>query len=268
MIGEIAARLSGGYMSGWTYPYASGVEVTRGAILAALGRRWSPGPDRNWTSAERAFISIPGTVLSIHGLDQARNTEYVKDIFLRIAEGSRVCFPENNVGKCGNIISAAPSRNDAVLAAESAARSVLIRLAAPHAETDAFLASPADQPFPPCAYTLGPELCGLLEALPDPCSAPETPLIEIFPFPEFIQSGLRDYAGRTPIESLEAIRIITGLSLPIIEKKPIWFPEPIRSIVLGRRFWEALIRGGYQGAVYLIDTILKNLSEGGGQNSV
>ncbi|MFP4011158.1 MAG: ATP-grasp domain-containing protein, partial [Spirochaetaceae bacterium] len=26
MVGEVAARLSGGYMSGWTYPYSSGVE--------------------------------------------------------------------------------------------------------------------------------------------------------------------------------------------------------------------------------------------------
>ena len=38
MIGEIAARLSGGYMSGWTYPYSSGVEPTRAAVLLAMGK--------------------------------------------------------------------------------------------------------------------------------------------------------------------------------------------------------------------------------------
>ncbi|TFG65038.1 MAG: ATP-grasp domain-containing protein, partial [Spirochaetales bacterium] len=32
VIGEIAARLSGGYMSGWTYPYASGVPLTEAAL--------------------------------------------------------------------------------------------------------------------------------------------------------------------------------------------------------------------------------------------
>ena len=37
MIGEIAARLSGGYMSGWTYPYSSGFEVTEAAIEIAMG---------------------------------------------------------------------------------------------------------------------------------------------------------------------------------------------------------------------------------------
>jgi biotin carboxylase len=258
MIGEIAARLSGGYMSGWTYPYASGVEVTRGAILAALGRRWSPGPDRNWTSAERAFISIPGTVLSIHGLDQARTTKHVKNLFLRIADGSPVRFPENNVGKSGNINSAAPSREAAVEAAESAARSVWIRLAAPDAETDAFLApsSPA-APFPPGAYTLNPELRSRLDALPDPPfpASPDPTHLAILPFPDFTESPLRDYAGRTPQESLDAIRIITALPLPILEKGQ-------SDMILGRRFWEALVRGGYQGAVYLIDTMLKNYAKG------
>ncbi|MDR1128707.1 MAG: ATP-grasp domain-containing protein, partial [Treponema sp.] len=111
MIGEIAARLSGGYMSGWTYPYASGVEVTRGAIQAAIGRKPDRlGAIRSWTCAERAFISIPGKVRSIHGLRDAKTAPYVKDLFLRAEEGGRVSFPENNVSKCGNVIASAPDR--------------------------------------------------------------------------------------------------------------------------------------------------------------
>jgi biotin carboxylase len=146
MIGEIAARLSGGYMSGWTYPYASGVEVTRGAIQAAIGQK----PDclaarRSWTCAERAFISIPGKVRSIRGLRYSKAAPYVKDIFLRAGEGVRVTFPENNVTKCGNVLAAAPDRESAMAAADSAAAAVLIRLEAPDAETAAFLAS-GDRP--------------------------------------------------------------------------------------------------------------------------
>jgi biotin carboxylase len=37
VVGEIAARLSGGYMSGWTFPYASGIDVTRSALRIAVG---------------------------------------------------------------------------------------------------------------------------------------------------------------------------------------------------------------------------------------
>jgi biotin carboxylase len=140
MIGEIAARLSGGYMSGWTYPYASGVQPIRAAILAALGRKPAGlEPLKNWTSEERAFISIPGTVMSISGLEAARNQPQVRELFRRIGEGSKLSFPENNVSKCGNLISSAPERAVAVEAAESAARSVLIRLDPKDLETEAFL---------------------------------------------------------------------------------------------------------------------------------
>ena len=37
MIGEIAGRLSGGYMSGWTYPYASDLNLTKQGLLIATG---------------------------------------------------------------------------------------------------------------------------------------------------------------------------------------------------------------------------------------
>jgi biotin carboxylase len=116
MIGEIAARLSGGYMSGWTYPYSSGFEVTEAAIEIAMGR--SPrfiyegggGGGKGWTSAERAFISIPGVVERVLGLDEAQKIAGVKKVFSRIDAGSVVGFPRNNVEKCGNVLSAAPSR--------------------------------------------------------------------------------------------------------------------------------------------------------------
>ena len=36
-IGEIAARLSGGYMSGWTFPYSSDFFLTKEALKIALG---------------------------------------------------------------------------------------------------------------------------------------------------------------------------------------------------------------------------------------
>jgi biotin carboxylase len=247
MIGEIAARLSGGYMSGWTYPYASGVEPVRGAVLAALGRKPEGlEPRKNWTSAERAFISIPGRVRSIHGAEAARRPG-VQDLFFRAAPGSRVAFPENNVGKCGNVISAAPDRDSAAAAAEAAARAVLIRLEPGDRETDAFLAAAGG--FPPDAFPLTAELRALLDRLPEGRAgaeaAGEPALLD---FPEFRASDLRDYIGRTVEESLDAVRRLTGLSLPLEAA----FSD--NNSILGRSFWAALIRGGCQGAAYLIDS--------------
>jgi len=266
MIGEIAARLSGGYMSGWTYPYSSGVEPVRAAILAAVGRK-PDGlvPPKTWTSAERAFISIPGTVKSISGIETARRRPFVKDLFFRITEGDKVDFPRNNVSKCGNIISAAPERDSAVEAAESAARSILIRLDPADPETGKFLSnagnggatkSPWGTGFPPDAYPLGSELKATLNTLPDTESNGQMESLQIIPFPAFQASGLKDYAGRSVAESLEAVRELTGLPLPEFHAESAVKPPESsdnRNNLLGRQFWSVLARGGYQGAVYYID---------------
>ncbi len=124
VVGEIAARLSGGYMSGWTYPYASGIDLTREALLLCVGREAVDGAprtgvkDMGWTSAERAFISIPGRVAWVEGRADAERLPYIKQLFFRVAAGDRVVFPTNNIEKCGNAISQAPSRDEAVEAAE------------------------------------------------------------------------------------------------------------------------------------------------------
>jgi len=259
MIGEIAARLSGGYMSGWTYPYSSGVEPIRAALLAAIGRK-PDGlvPVKAWTSAERAFISIPGTVKTISGTDAARNRPFVKDLFFRIACGDRVDFPRNNVSKCGNILSVAPDRASAVEAAESAARCILIRLDPSNPETGEFLSN-AGTGFPPDAYQLGTELKAALAALPDTKLQGQRENLQLISFPAFQASGLKDYAGRGVAEALEAVRELTGLKLPEFNAESAMNPSESsdnnRNNFLGRQFWSALARGGYQGAVYYIDKI-------------
>ncbi|MDR1072496.1 MAG: ATP-grasp domain-containing protein [Treponema sp.] len=268
MIGEIAARLSGGYMSGWTYPYASGVEVTRAAIGVAIGENPSAvaaslTPSRNWTSAERAFISIPGVVRSVVGCDAAKAVPYVRDLFLRVKPGDAVRFPVNNVSKAGNVIAAAPTRAEAVRAAETAARSLLVRLETPNEDTASFLENgQAPGAFPPSAYAIPPEMQNLLEKLPAGIeknmdrfynksilerNAGQS--LSIIPFPEFETAEYADWLGRNAQASLEAVRTLAGLSLPVRRRA-------CSGMALGRGFWKALIRGGYQGAVYLIDSLL------------
>ncbi|MCL2759570.1 MAG: hypothetical protein FWD22_05100, partial [Treponema sp.] len=278
MIGEIAARLSGGYMSGWTYPYSSGALPVKAAIQAAMGYELDCLiQTKKWTCAERAFISIPGTVKQIIGTNEAQETEHVNNFFLRIKEGDKVAFPENNVTKCGNILASAPDRETAIKAAETAARSVLIRLDPADTETGKFLEEPhtnfepkvrkrlkehggEDQYFPPDAFVLTDKLLEAFAQLPDNnpvSSVPPCPCVNsslhIHPFPEFEDSGLTDYMGRTVKEALEAVYKLTGLSNP---------PKNAENVVrLGKSFWAALIRGSYQGAVYYIDNLGEKIGQ-------
>ena len=295
MIGEIAARLSGGYMSGWTYPYSSGVQPIRAAILAAMGRK--PDnlvPIKKFTCAERAFISIPGTVKQILNTENAKNIPNVKDLFLRIKKGDKVTFPENNVTKCGNILAAAETREEAINAGETAAKTILIHLDPADDETGKFLFFSPDKKdaepkvrkeqrenlFPPDAFRLNDELYSELFRLPEtfigravkceePPSAPAkhgsmylcAKKLRLIPFPAFTSSGLRDYMGRTAGETLDAVRRLTGLEIPVIDQEETTLQSTGENadnqIRLGRSFWAALIRGSYQGAVYYIENLGK-----------
>jgi len=273
MLGEIAARLSGGYMSGWTYPYSSGVKPIRAAIQAAMGQK--PDcltPVKNWTCAERAFISIPGTVKEIINIEKIKDIPHVNDFFLRIKEGDKVTFPENNVTKCGNIIASNRERETAIEAAQIAARSVLIRLDPKDIKTRNFLENTLaeaqrrreDSKFPPDSFKLSIDLLEELSKIPNNNFAPlrlRENSLAIIPFPEFEQSGLTDYMGRTIHEVLDIVHSLTGVSVsPVFSVPPCETirnsPENAENVIrLGRSFWVALIRGSYQGAVYYIDSL-------------
>lgn len=262
MVGEIAARLSGGYMSGWTYPYASGIEVTREALEAAAGLDPDPAaPDRGWVSAERAFISIPGRVSRIAGLRAAESTPYVKNLFTRADAGDCCVFPRNNVEKCGNVISQAPARAEAVEAAESAIRGIVVRLEPDREETEAFLRgegrirNPDGSTWPPEAFTLPPLVSAAIEVLPDRLAvrdAGEGPLVLDLPEATFFEG--KDWAGRGFRESAELVlRIAGGRFTPAQSRGPA-FPAEREILAHGRDFWKALARGGAQAALYVLDT--------------
>ncbi len=253
-VGEIAARLSGGYMSGWTYPYSSGIEVTAEAIDLACG----VVPEFATSSidhvcVERACISIPGVVREIANLNDAKAIPGVREIFLRVKPGDTVKFPSNNVEKCGNFIAADANRLAAEAAAGQSARSLLIRLRANHPETAAFLArtgttaNPLCESWPPDAYPDIPSLLlGIVSAMPDIMRL-EKPVrtVSIAPLQGIFSLSDTDWQGRTLKESVDGLCSLTGASVGIEG-----------DIVLGRVFWQALFRGGYQGAAYVVDTLL------------
>jgi len=137
LIGEIAARLSGGYMSGWTYPQATGVSVIKDAILMALGQEPELKEEfKKFTSAERALISIDGIVKDIKILDYSDlKVEHDKNIFLSIKKGSKVVFPRNNLEKCGNVIISAENKNVAINQSELIISNYLIELESSNIDT-------------------------------------------------------------------------------------------------------------------------------------
>ena len=113
MVGEIAARLSGGYMSGWTFPLSSGVEVTEAALNIAVGLPpgdLTPVPE----GLRRAGPDLdPGNRGGGDGAEEARKCRGWRRYSFARGPGDEVVFPANNVQKCGNVIAVGEDRDEA-----------------------------------------------------------------------------------------------------------------------------------------------------------
>ncbi|MBO4403819.1 MAG: ATP-grasp domain-containing protein [Treponema sp.] len=262
MLGEIAARLSGGYMSGWTYPYASGLDLTKEALLIAAGQKpesllssrvplsvEDAGYEMyevpcNAYSCERSWISIPGTVKKIYGLDKALASPFVKNVFPRAQEGDEVSFPRNNVQKCGNVISRAETLEDASSSAENAVSNIVLRLLTGSFETDIFLSGKeleTEKSFPPSCFEaekFSEELRAFEEKNPV--------LKKDLPLAEFLASSLPD-----------DFLLLKDYNYRSVKKTALLFDEisPVHPELSSRKILSYLIRGGLQGLLYLSDTV-------------
>jgi hypothetical protein len=242
MVGEIAARLSGGYMSGWTFPLASGVEVTAAALNVAMGL--DPGdltPSLRRTCAERALISVPGIVAAVEGESAARALPGVEGVFLRAAPGQAVVFPTNNVEKCGNVIAVADGREEAIRRAGAALSVLRIRLKPLEDRTtryifhqtgdDAFDALPASVAALPAWRGNPSQVAG----------GARVPVL----VPRDVETATsRDWYGTRLRDAADAALEI-GNGSPVGES----------GSGLGRIFWHALRRGGAQAGVYLLQSV-------------
>ena len=246
MIGEIAARLSGGYMSGWTFPYASGMNLTEQALLLALGKKpeallsqrvrtsvegiWNIKTEK--TSAERAWLSIPGRIEKVVGLPETH--DFLRDVLPRCCAGDTITFPVNNVGKCGNVITCDNDYDTAVSTAEKAISDIVPVLAADRPETDAFLAAPLDTEFPPSAFVLPPET---VSAIISDCKGKTLSSDDSIKLPEIMNpyaENIKDWNKRTIKKTLELFE----------NNKPSFKGMPLDL------FWTILLRGGIQGILY------------------
>ena len=133
---EIAARLSGGWMSAYTYPLSSGVNLYKAAIQIALGQMPDDlEPKTVLVAAERSLIPAPGKILSIRGVEEARKIKGVREIILMKEAGDWVEEPKSNMGKVGYVITAAKNREEAIRVNDLARETIQIEVGASNALT-------------------------------------------------------------------------------------------------------------------------------------
>ncbi|EMB26980.1 ATP-grasp domain-containing protein [Treponema denticola] len=275
-VGEIAARLSGGYMSGWTVPYSSGFDVTKAAVKIALGEPVDELPKDGTTrcraersarfSAERAWISVPGIIKKIYGLEEARSTKNIKDVLSRLFEKDEAVFPKNNVEKCGNVLSSAESYDEAVKASMEAVQKIFLRLERANNKTNLFfektnpsIAVQGNYPpnffkFPEDDSTKEIKNKTFDELLKNSILAEEDEIL----YPSFFKDFLDRAFDVHGLSIREAIKHAFFLE-PKLKEKMLSLQtigEPLNpSLVL---WWKYFIRGSRQGLIYYLDTELND----------
>lgn len=287
MVGEIAGRLSGGYMSGWTYPESSGVNLIGEALKLAVGNSdLDLTPKKNLFCAERAWISIPGVVRKVSSpLISFEETPEVipesgltleevgkiKAVIPRAKTGDRVVFPRNNVEKCGNVIVTGKTTEECESLAKRLCSSILLSLEPGVRETGDFLCSGIEIRgkkngqegfFPPLAFPFGEKEPEIIEALSDlelfTGSFPEggknktcDSLIYLAPVPDFFQEYMEkpDFCCWNNLSFSDTInRVIKEHSISFYCSSEM---KNRGYIVLNGYFYQALAAGGLQARFFL-----------------
>jgi len=143
MILEIAARISGGVLSGWTVPFATGYSPHEDLIRIHLGEQPEfPTLENKGFSAERNFLSIPGVLKEIQSFNMENHS--CPFVHFHISPGDELHFPEHNAQRCGSAVSFGLTRNGAIDSARDTVKDTLFRLEPNNEKTDKFFSKHDD----------------------------------------------------------------------------------------------------------------------------
>lgn len=112
---EMAARLSGGWMSSGLIPVTTGVNIVETVVEIALGRepdldKLTPRFSRH--SALRYFFPPPGRILAIEGVSEAERYEWLKGLEFYKKKGEVAGDPASHADRAGGFILEGASRQE------------------------------------------------------------------------------------------------------------------------------------------------------------
>jgi biotin carboxylase len=130
---EIAARLSGGNFCYDKVPWSTGVDIVDILVDMAVGNPVDAArfaPTRNLATSQRYFFPAAGIIKQIDGIAAAQATTHIRKVDVWAGPGQTIAAAENHPSRVGYVIACAPSRMEAVAAAETAVARVQFRMEA------------------------------------------------------------------------------------------------------------------------------------------
>lgn len=127
-IGEFAARLSGGYMSGWTIPYSQSLFMGNSPSQIAVKQSLHipihmPPSEKKYEYLlkntkkfveEKALLTLPGQLQEIQIENDLYSHHSFKNIFITSEIGNYYHLPKNNSQKVGSLIVAGKNKEDSI----------------------------------------------------------------------------------------------------------------------------------------------------------
>jgi biotin carboxylase len=130
---EIAARLSGGNFCYDKVPWSTGVDIVDILVDMAVGNPVDPArfvPTRSLATSQRYFFPAAGTIRQIEGVTAAQSLPHIRKVDVWTQPRETIAAAENHPSRVGYVISCAPTRAEAVTAAEAAVARVQFQVEA------------------------------------------------------------------------------------------------------------------------------------------
>ncbi len=117
---EIGARMGGGCITTHLVPLSTGIDMTRGTIDIALGRKPDVEQKYRKGAAIRFIIPPHGVVQEVKGVDDARAVPGIVEVRVECVPGQKLGELENGSSRIGYVIAQADTAEDAVSTCEKA----------------------------------------------------------------------------------------------------------------------------------------------------
>jgi biotin carboxylase len=130
---EIAARLSGGNFCYDKVPWSTGVDIVDILVDMAVDNPVDAArfvPTRDLATSQRYFFPAAGTIKQIDGIGAAETASHIRKVDIWAGPGQAVAAAENHPSRVGYVIACAPTRAEAIAAAEAAVARVEFRMEA------------------------------------------------------------------------------------------------------------------------------------------
>lgn len=125
---ELGARMGGDYITTHLVPLSTGIDMVKASLDVALGLKPGIKSKYNKGSAVRYFNVPSGVILSITGVEQAKNIEGVKECTFTKGVGDEVPCIHSSNDRVGCIIGQGQNAKDAIMICEKAVNKINISI--------------------------------------------------------------------------------------------------------------------------------------------